>query len=140
MERKYKQVAVGIASATVGAAAIGAVQYMFLEPSVLPTLPTNVLGVPMNVLLPILLGAVSISAAVLAVKKKESSMLEPILMAGGAAALGFGVAEYAGWITSVPAARAARAAAVVTRPMTPVVSMPQTKIIGLPVNNAVTVI
>lgn len=143
MKAQYKEVAVGIASATVGVAAIGAVHYMFLAQQ-LPSLPADFLGIPMNVLLPILLGCVSITGAVVAIHKEKSSMLKSILLSGGAAAIGFGVAEYAGWITSAAGLRAARARAPVVQQVvpsyTPSATQYQTKIIGVPIGNGAMVI
>jgi hypothetical protein len=122
MASKWKPVALGVVAASVGAAAFGAVHYMFLAAQ----MPVgDFFGIGYDVLLPIILG---VAGFALPVMFKVKGTAKDVLQFGGAAAIGFGIANYAGWVTPVVArarapiararapVRAVRAAPVVTSP------------------------
>ena len=101
----WKQVGMGVLAASVGAAAFGAVHYLFLAGQVGAT--DLIPGVPNGAFFPILLGAIGLVAAF----GWAHGMVKDILVAGAAASVGFGIATYAGWIQPGPAAIGARARA-----------------------------
>jgi len=90
----WKSVATGVVAASVGAAAFGAVHYMFLAQQV--NLGQNFFGIPYTTLLPIVLGTVGMVAGKMYFK---SGIGHDVITYGGAAAIGFGIADYAGWIS-----------------------------------------
>ena len=101
---KWKTVGLGVAAATVGAAAFGAVHYMFLAPQFGVG---DFFGIPLSVILPIALGALGF---ILPAVFRMKDTIKDVVHFGAAASIGFGVAQYAGWITpTAPAAARARA-------------------------------
>lgn len=93
---EWRKVAVGVAAATIGAATFGAVHFMFLAPQ---WGVGDIMGIPLTVLLPFLLGTLGfIGAAVIG--RKYGDTPKQILLYGSAATVGFGVAQYAGWVTT----------------------------------------
>ena len=101
---KWKTVGLGVAAATVGAAAFGAVHYMFLAPQFGVG---DFYGIPLTVILPIALGA---PGFILPAVFRMKDTIKDVVHFGAAASIGFGVAQYAGWITpTAPAAARARA-------------------------------
>lgn len=119
MAISWKKVAVGVAAATVGAAAFGAVQFMFLAPQFGVG---DIAGIPLSVVLPFLVGALGLIGYYW-YKPADSGIVKQVLLMGSAATIGFGVAQYAGWITPVTTARRA-VASYVPRPS--MVSVPST--------------
>lgn len=111
----WKKVGMGVAAATIGSAAIGAVHFMFLAPQFGVG---DFLGIPLNVLLPFLLGALGFIAVGSKIVKGET--MKAILAYGSAAVVGFGVAQYAGWITPTTTVSTARARLPVARATMPV--------------------
>jgi hypothetical protein len=86
----WKKVGYGILAAGVGAAIFGAAHFYFLG-----NVPTgNILGIPYGVLFPFILGTLGFIGAY--GFTKEGTMRN-VLLFGSAAAVGFGIAEYAGW-------------------------------------------
>lgn len=120
----WKKVATGVIAAAVGAAAFGAVQYMFLAPNV--TIP-DVMGVPISVILPIVVGTIGFVGA-FALSEKHK-MAKDVVAYGSAALIGAGIMSYAGWI-STPAttarARAASAARYIPPKSAPISALPST--------------
>lgn len=105
---EWKKVGMGILAASVGAAAFGAVHYLFLAGSA----PAgDLFGISYSVILPFVLGAIGMVGAFAFAKPGN---LRDILMLGSAASIGFGLATYANWIT--PTAPAARARATASYP------------------------
>lgn len=94
----WKKIALGVAAATVGAAAFGAVHFMFLAPQMGIG---DLFGIPYAVLLPFLIGTLGF-IGVYGFSNKIKGTIADILMFGSAAAIGFGIAQYAGWITPGP--------------------------------------
>ena len=111
MNDKWKKIAVGVAAATVGAAAFGAVHFMFLAPQFGVG---DIAGIPLAVVLPFLVGTLGL-VGYYWYKGKEDGIVKQVLLMGSAATIGFGVAQYAGWITPVVTARRA-VATYVPRP------------------------
>jgi hypothetical protein len=93
MERgTWKKVGYGILAAGVGAAIFGAAHFYFLG-----NVPAgNILGISYNVLFPFILGTLGFIGAYGFTKEGN---LRNVLLFGSAAAIGFGVAEFAGWAT-----------------------------------------
>uniref|UniRef100_A0A6M3KZ06 Uncharacterized protein n=1 Tax=viral metagenome TaxID=1070528 RepID=A0A6M3KZ06_9ZZZZ len=127
---KWKKVGMGIAAATIGAAAFGAVHFMFLAPQFGVG---DFLGIPLNVVLPFLLGGLGLVAAY---SFKMGETVQDIVKYGSAAIIGVGVGQYAGWIApAAPAARAraslpvARASFPMRTATAPVITMNGTKLI-----------
>ncbi len=113
MERgTWKKVGFGVLAAGVGAAIFGAVHYYFLG-----NIPAgDVMGVTYATVFPFILGALGFIGAY--GFAKEGTMRN-VLLFGSAAAIGFGVANYAGWAvfsTGHLRASAARASAGIPRP------------------------
>ena len=117
MPGKWSKVAWGVAAATIGAAAFGAVHFMFLAPQYGVG---DFMGVPLNVLLPFLIGTLGF-VGVYALKPKMGETVQNILTFGSAAAIGFGVAQYAGWITPAVTTRARARTYVPPRVTAPVI-------------------
>lgn len=119
MVTKWKPVAMGVLAATVGAATFGAIHYMFLA----GTAPVgNFFGIPYEVIYPFVLGIAGIIGAQYYWHGKTSTFKD-IITYGSAAAIGYGVATYAGWITPVSArARAYAPTAAARAYMPPVIS------------------
>jgi hypothetical protein len=93
----WKTVGMGVVAASVGAAAFGAIQYLFLGGA----LPNDIIpGVSNGVLFPILLGALGLVIGY----GWAHGIVKDILVAGSAASVGFGIATYVGWIQAGPAA------------------------------------
>lgn len=87
----------GVLAASIGAAAFGAVQYMFLGGA----LPADIIpGVENGVLIPIVLGAIGLILGFGWAK----GTVKDILVAGSAASVGFGIATFAKWIQPGPGA------------------------------------
>jgi len=103
----WSKVGYGVLAAGVGAALFGGAMHYFL----LGNMPAgDFFGLSYSTLLPFVIGALGIFAGY---STKSNDTLSKILLFGGVAAIGFGVADYAGWV--VPAARArarARAPAI----------------------------
>lgn len=116
---QYKKVLMGVAAATIGAAAFGAVHFMFLAPQFGVG---DFFGIPFSVVVPFLLGAVGFLLGLGFVKKE--GVVKDIVLYGSAAVIGFGVAEYAQWITPVAAARARASASIPRYVPPPVISAP----------------
>ena len=95
---KWKTVGLGVAAATVGAAAFGSVHYMFLAPQFGVG---DFYGIPLTVILPIALGALGF---ILPAVFRMKDTIKDVVHFGAAASIGFGVAQYAGWITPTPKA------------------------------------
>jgi 2,4-dienoyl-CoA reductase-like NADH-dependent reductase (Old Yellow Enzyme family) len=88
---------------------------MFLAPQ-FGTQPDLIPGLPMATLLPFLLGAGLIAIPYAASRSiKKGSTMSDILKAGGAAAIGFGVATYANWVLPVSAGVSRARAAPIRR-------------------------
>ena len=100
---KWKTVGLGVAAATVGAAAFGAVHYMFLAPQFGVG---DFFGIPLSVILPIALGALGF---ILPAVFRMKDTIKDVVHFGAAASIGFGVAQYAGWIVPKPKTDAPRA-------------------------------
>lgn len=118
----WKKVATGVLAASIGAAAFGAIHYMFLAPAVGGT--PDVMGVPISVILPFIVGTLGfIGAFALSEKHK---MAREVVTYGSAALIGAGVMSYAGWITTGThlAARPAAARFIPTRAAAPLPSFP----------------
>lgn len=98
----WKKIGMGVAAATIGAATFGAIHFMFLAPQYGVG---DFMGIPLGVLLPILLGTLGF-VGTYAVGRKWGDTLKNVMTFGSAAAIGFGVAQYAGWITPAVTARA----------------------------------
>lgn len=117
MKVNWKQVGMGVLAASVGAAAFGAVHYLFLAGQVGAT--DLIPGVPNGAFFPIVLGAIGLVAAFGWAK----GIVKDILVAGSAASVGFGIATYAGWIqpgpNAVTGARARAPAAAARYPSIP---------------------
>lgn len=95
--KKWSKVAKGVAVATIGAAVAGAVHFMFLAPQFGTT--GDFFGIPMTTLVPFLLGTALIAGGYL--YKTTNETLKDLLKYGGAAAIGFSVANYADWMAPV---------------------------------------
>lgn len=104
----WKQVATGVVAASVGATALGAVHYMFLAPQYGAG---SLMGVPMSTVLPIVLGIIGFVGAGFIGAKYGTA--KDVLLFGSAASIGFGIAQYAGWVTPKPVVAAAPARAFV---------------------------
>jgi hypothetical protein len=116
MAIQWKEVAKGVVSASVGAALFGAVHFMYLA----PTYGTgSVMGVPMTVVLPFALGIGGFFIGTWGANKWAKGWLGDIITYGSAAVIGFGIAEYAGWITGASSARARASAYVPQRAYVP---------------------
>jgi hypothetical protein len=115
MERgTWKKVGYGILAAGVGAAIFGAAHFYFLG-----NVPGgNLFGVPYSTLFPFVLGTLGLIGAY-GFTKSEGTMRN-VLLFGSAAAIGFGIADFAGWATfrsgSIGSSRASAAAYVPARP------------------------
>lgn len=96
MAEMWKKVAIGVAAATVGAAAFGAVHFMFLAPQFGVG---DVAGIPLGVVLPFLVGALGLVGYYWYKPRDEDGIIKKVILLGSAATIGFGVAQYAGWIT-----------------------------------------
>lgn len=107
----WRKVAIGVAAATIGAATFGAVHFMFLAPQFGVG---DFMGLPLSVLLPFLLGTLGF-VATYGIGQRWGTTVQNILLFGSSAAIGFGVAQYAGWVT--PQAQALRARVSNVRPM-----------------------
>lgn len=105
MAISWKKVATGVLAASIGAAAFGALHYMFLAPQFGVG---DIMGVPYTVILPFVVGAIGITATV-AFANKLGDMGTKIVGYGSAALIGAGIAQYAGWALT-PAQAAAQAA------------------------------
>lgn len=103
----WKKVGMGVAAATIGAATFGAVHFMFLAPQYGVG---DFMGIPLNVLLPIFVGTLGFIGTY-AVGRKWGESVKNIVLFGSSASIGFGVAQYAGWITPAIAPARARAPA-----------------------------
>jgi len=101
MAVSWKRVGMGVAAASIGAAAFGAVHFMFLAPQFGVG---DFMGIPLNVVLPILFGALGFTLPYLF--KMKPGTAKEVVQYGSAAVIGFGIAQYAGWIQPLPAARA----------------------------------
>jgi len=101
MAINWKKVATGVAAASIGAAAFGAVHFMFLAPQYGVG---DFMGIPLNVLLPFVVGTLGLVVSMGYIK--EPGTMKDIVTYGSAATIGFGVAQYAGWISPVIPARA----------------------------------
>jgi hypothetical protein len=105
MDIKWKQVGFGVLAAGVGAAIFGGAMHYFL----LGNMPAgDIMGISYSVLLPFMLGALGFVGAYGFAGHNDT--IKNILIFGSAAAIGFGVAEYAGW-TAFTASTRARARA-----------------------------
>jgi hypothetical protein len=93
----------GVFAASLGAAAFGAIHYMFLAGQ---TPAGGLFGVSYSVIVPIVLGAIGFLGAYSFTKP---GTIREVVTMGSAAAIGFGIATYASWIT--PATAQARASA-----------------------------
>lgn len=119
----WKKVGMGVAAATIGAATFGAVHFMFLAPQ---WGVGDIMGVPLSVVLPFLLGTLGLIGAY-GLAPKMGETLKDIIKYGSAAVIGVGVAQYAGWITTPVAPARARARANFTPrpvPLRPVAVAP----------------
>lgn len=106
----WKKVGYGVLAAGVGAAIFGAVHYYFLG-----NVPAgNIMGISYGVIFPFILGAIGLVGAY-GYTKAESTMRN-VLLFGSAAAIGFGIAEYAGWATFGAGTLRARAATAAYAP------------------------
>lgn len=113
----WKQIATGVVAASVGAAIFGAVHFMFLAPSYGTG---NVMGIPMTVVLPFVLGIAGFAVGEYGHNKEWGrGWLGSIIKYGSAAIIGFGIAEYAGWAVAAVPARARAAAYVPQRAFAP---------------------
>ena len=121
MKIEWKKVGMGVFAAGLGAAIFGAVHYMFLAGQ---TPAGGLLGVSYSVIVPVVLGVVGfvISMAV------KPGYVREIISYGSAAAIGFGVATYATWITPANASARARASvpAMASVPRTAMMPVPTT--------------
>ena len=108
----WKKVGMGVAAATIGAAAFGAVHFMFLAPQ---WGIGDFMGIPLNVILPFLLGTLGLVGAY-AFAPKMGETIQNIVKYGSAAVIGVGVAQYAGWITT-PVVQARARASFAPRPI-----------------------
>lgn len=117
----WKKVGMGVAAATIGAATFGAIHFMFLAPQFGVG---DFMGIPLSVVLPLLLGTLGF-VGTYALGRKWGDTLKNIMTFGSAAVIGFGVAQYAGWITPAVTVRArARAPARFAVPRRAVVRTP----------------
>jgi hypothetical protein len=121
---EFKRVGLGVLAATVGAAAFGAVHYMFLAKNI----PAgNIMGVSYAVIAPFALGVVGLLAGYGLTKP---GTMRDVVVAGSAAAIGFAVATQIGWINtagaragaSVPARASASYPAMRVAPPTPMIA------------------
>jgi len=105
MKANWKKIGKGVVYASIGAAAFGAIHYMFLA-NIDLGMP-DIAGIPMTVILPFLVGVVGFVAAE---SFKLGDTAKNIVRFGSASVIGFGIATYANWITpvvtSTPSARA----------------------------------
>jgi len=111
MKANWKRIGKGIVYASIGAASFGAIHYMFLA-NIDLGMP-DIMGIPMTVVLPFLVGAVGFVAAE---SFKIGDTAKTIMRFGSASVIGFGIATYANWITPVAVA-GARARARYTPPI-----------------------
>lgn len=112
MTINWKKVATGVLAASVGAAAFGAVHYMFLAPQFGSG---DVFGVPLSVILPFVVGTLGFTASA-AMGSKVSDTVKAIIQYGSAAVIGAGIMQYAGWVSASATPAAARAPARYTPP------------------------
>ena len=106
----WKKVGYGVLAAGVGAAIFGAVHYYFLG-----NVPAgNIMGVSYGVIFPFVLGVLGLVGAY--GYTKADSTMRNVLLFGSAAAIGFGIAEYAGWATFGMGTLRARAATAYVQP------------------------
>lgn len=99
----WKKVATGVAAAAVGAGIFGAVHFMFLAQQ---AGTGDIMGIPFTVVIPFLLGTAGF--VISGMWGKLTGTAKDIVQFGSAAAIGFGIAQYAGWLmTPATAARAA---------------------------------
>lgn len=87
----WKKVGYGVLAAGVGAAVFGLAHYYFLG-----NIPAgDIMGISYATIFPFILGALGFVGAY-GFTKKEGTMRN-VLLFGSAAAIGFGIANYAGW-------------------------------------------
>jgi len=91
----WKKVGMGVAAAAVGSGVFGAIHFMFLAPQMGVG---DVMGIPLNVVLPFLVGTLGF-IGVYGFGKKMGETMKDVIKFGSAAIVGVGVAQYAGWVT-----------------------------------------
>lgn len=96
MKANWRKIGKGVVYASIGAAAFGAIHYMFLA-NIDLGMP-DIAGIPMTVVLPFLIGVVGFIAAE---SFKLGDTAKTIMRFGSASVIGFGIATYANWVTPV---------------------------------------